>query len=201
MARIAGKDCRVYKTTASAITLVDIVTGIGTKSPVIECNGAHGMIIGGWLIIQGVTSATEINGIWQVVDVPFADTFEILTDEVVSAYPVPSGTVTPIYVQRAFEFGFNIKADELDVTEMTSNEWREFITGLSGGDVDYSYYKDGTELDVLPSSNLTAIFKIGNYELEAGVVILTREIDSTVEDVAKVAVTGRITAVPTEINN
>jgi hypothetical protein len=54
-----------------------LISGATTADPVVITSATHGLSVGDWVFIDGVTGITEINGIRQVNTVPLTTTFTV----------------------------------------------------------------------------------------------------------------------------
>jgi hypothetical protein len=199
MGKVAGKDCRILIEVTPGLTSVQAIFEQTPGVYLITNSVDHGYIVGQYVRLLGVDTTDTLDGYHKIITVPELDEFivETASPGLISS---DAGTSEVFDVRPAFDFNVNFSADELDVTEFTSDDWREFLTGLVGGEISYNYYKRTEELDVDSGATLTLLFVLGNYSIEATTIISGRETGAEIEDACKVGITARITEAVTELN-
>lgn len=194
MGKVTGRDTKIFSSKGTAKTILDITLSPTSGNVIVEVT-SHGYTAGDFVYLESVSmDGEEFNGYRKVESVVDANNFEVKSRTDGLAY-TGDGESSLMTIEHAFETSFDNSIDELEATEFGGDDWREFISGLKGGNMSYSYYKRTTEKDIDDLGTTKTIYLVVGeiYELIFSVVITSVNITTATEDISKVSVGARIT--------
>lgn len=191
MGKVLGRNAKILRqSNESPVTIVDIAGAL--KVATISTATIHKLTVGDYVLIAGVDEPVQANGYWKVDEVVDSDTFKVTVSNNLEPYTF-GGTVQELNIKPAFELTFEDMSDEVDVTEFQDSDYREFMSGMMGGNVSFSYYLNDNEVPISSGASVVLHFLFGKLAVVTEIVTSKRDISTPIDGAVKVTLSGRTT--------